>query len=198
MNARQILVKNGAHIGTPSKVEAMKRFIFKIRPDGLAIINVQSVDERLRTAAKMLAQYEPEDILIVANREQAHKPVEQFCKHTGFQGITGRFFPGTMTNPNLDYFIEPKLLMVIDPWVDKQSVTEATKQRIPVISLVSTNNTFSDIDLVVPCNNKGRKSLAAIFYVLTHYVLYEKKGLTEGQELEAKFETFFDDSRDSQ
>ena len=192
MNARQILVKNGAHIGTPSKVEVMKRFIFKIRPDGLAIINVQSVDERLRTAARLLCQYKPDEVLVVGSREQARKPIETFCQITGFKGITGRFFPGTMTNPNLDYFVEPKILLVVDPWADKQAIAEAAKQRIPVIALASTNNTYSGVDLVVPCNNKGRRSLAAVFYVLAHYVLYERKELKEGEELSEPFESFIE------
>ena len=195
MNARQILVKNGAHIGTPSKVEVMKRFIFKIRPDGLAIINVQSVDERLRDAARLLCQYRPEEVLVVGGREQARKPVETFCKLTGFHSITGRFFPGTLTNPNLEYFIEPKILLVVDPWTDKQAIAEAAKQKIPVITLASTNNTYSGADLVVPCNNKGRRSLAAVFYVLTHYVLYERKELKEGEDISEPLEEFIEEQK---
>ncbi|MBR9689435.1 MAG: 30S ribosomal protein S2 [Candidatus Altiarchaeota archaeon] len=197
-NARQILVKNGVHIGTQRKVADTKRFIFKIREDGLAILNVQDTIDRLRTAAKFFAKYPAEEVLVVASKEQAWRPVQKFAEFTGFKCMPGRFMPGTMTNPNLEYFIEPSLLITVDPYGDRQAISEAIAKGIPVITLASTNNTLENIDLAIPCNNKGRRSLAAVYWLLTNYVLYERGELKENESIATQVEEFVGDVPDEQ
>jgi len=198
MNARQVLVKNGVHIGTQRKVAHMKKFIFKIREDGLAILNVQDTIDRLKAASRLIAQYPPENVLVVASREQAQHPAGKFAAAIGARFMPGRFMPGTMTNPNLRYFIEPGIVVAADPYGDRQAISEAVSRGIPVVSLASTNNSLENVDLVIPCNNKGRRSLAAVYWLLTNYVLYERGELKKDAEIPDKVEDFMSKQMEEQ
>lgn len=173
-NARQVLVKNGVHIGTQRKVGHMKDYVFKVREDGLAILNVRETLDRLRVAARFIARQDPTDVLVVAAREQAQKPARKFAEAAGLRFKVGRYMPGTMTNPALRYFVEPRLVVTADPYADRQAIKEAHTRGIPVVSLASTNNTVQNVDLVIPCNNKGRRALAAVYWLLANYVLQER------------------------
>src|SRR3989338_1203722 len=125
----------------------MEKFIYKTRPDGLSVLNLQKIDERIGIAAKFLAQYDPKDILIVGRRESALKPVRMFGKVTGVKIFAGRYPPGVLTNPNLESYIEVKVLLVVDSGPDKNAVVDAIKIGIPVIGLCDTNNQSNKIDL---------------------------------------------------
>lgn len=180
MNPREIFIKNGCHIGTQRKVEPMRRFIYRIRNDGLAIINANLSIERMKVASRFISRFEPGDVLIVASREQAQYPARKFAEKIGANYAVGRFMPGTLTNPSKEYFIEPKVVFVSDPYADKQAIAEASKQRLPIISLASTNNIYPFVDLVIPCNNKGRRALAAVYWLLANFVLKERGELKTG------------------
>ena len=169
-------LKAGLHIGTKFRNKYMMPFIYKIRSDGLSVMNVQKIDERLKFAAKMLAGYDPKDILIVCRRENGWKSAKMFAKVTGIRVITGRYPPGIMTNSALDNFLEAKIILVVDPWPDRNVINDAKKLGLPVIALCDTNNESNNIDLVVPCNNKGKKSLGMIFWVLANE-FQKNKGL---------------------
>ena len=168
----------------------MDKFIYKTRPDGLSVLNLQKIDERLKIAAKFFAQYDLKDILIVSRRENGWKGVKLFGELTGAKVFPGRYPPGIMTNPKLEKFIEPKILLVTDLWPDKNAVIDAIKTGIPVIALCDTNNQSNNVDLVMPCNNKGKKSLGLIFYILTRELLREKGMLGKTEELKQKPEDF--------
>src|SRR3989338_4788764 len=176
-------LKSGIHIGTKFKTKYMQKFIYKTRPDGLSVLNIQKIDERIRIAAHFLAQYSPEDILIVSRRETANSALKLFNKLTGIKIMGGRYPPGMMTNINLATFIEPKLVLVTDAWPDRNAVMDANKIGIPVVALCDTNNQSNFIDLVMPCNNKGKKSLGLLFYLLTVQYLKERGKITSAEEL---------------
>jgi len=183
-------LKSGIHIGTKFKTKYMANFIYKTRPDGLSVLNLKKIDERIKTAINFLAQYESEEILILGRRESCWKALKKLQEITGIKTITGRYPPGILTNPNLDNFIEPKLIMVCDPWPDKNVVEDAIRVGIPVIALCDTNNQSNNLELVVPCNNKGKKALGLIFYLIARGFL-KKKGLLEAnQKMEATVEEF--------
>ena len=159
-------LQSGIHIGAKYKTGFMEPYIYKTRPDGLHILNISKIDERIKAAAELLSKYEPEKILVVCRRDNGHKAIRAFEKSTGAKAIAGRYLPGTMTNPSFENFIEPEIVLVSDPWLDKQVVEDAVKSNIPIIALCDTNNTTGNVDLVVPCNNKGNKSLSIIYYIL--------------------------------
>ncbi|MDO8725228.1 MAG: 30S ribosomal protein S2 [Candidatus Methanoperedens sp.] len=164
----------GIHIGTQQKTKEMMRFVYRVRTDGLYVLDIQATDQRIRLAAKMLAKYDPQRILIVSARQYGHYPSSMFAKAIGGRAIIGRFIPGTLTNPKLHLYIEPDVLIVTDPSGDVQAVNEAINVGIPVIGLCDTNNATSNVDLVIPTNNKGRKALALIYWLLAKKTLEER------------------------
>ena len=149
----------------------MMRFVYRVRTDGLYVLDIQATDQRIRLAANVLAKYDPQRILVVSARQYGHYPSEMFAKALGARAITGRFIPGTLTNPKLHIFIEPDVLVVTDPSGDVQAVNEAVNVGIPVIGMCDTNNSTSNVDFVIPTNNKGRKALALIYWLLAKKTL---------------------------
>ncbi len=177
----------GVHIGTQQKSRDMKEFIYRVRGDGLYILDIRSTDARIKTAAKFISRYDPSRILVVTSRQYGQYPAKQFADAIGAMSIVGRYIPGTMTNPNLPGYLEPEALLVTDPIGDAQAVTEAVQRGIPVIALCDTNNMTSNIDLVIPTNNKGRKALSMVYYLLTKEVM-KLRGIVTSLTLE-DFET---------
>jgi small subunit ribosomal protein S2 len=164
----------GIHIGTQQKDAAMKPYIYRVRPDGLYVLDVKKTDEKIRTAAKFLARFSPERILIVSRRKYGQKPIEDFARLTGATAISSRFIPGTLTNPNLRTFIEPDVLIVTDPRGDEQALKEASNIGIPVVALCDTDNFTGGCDLVIPTNNKGKRALAIVYWLLARETLRER------------------------
>ena len=187
---QDLYLKAGIHIGTKFKTKHMNQFIYKTRPDGLSVLNLQKINERIEIAAHLLAQYAPEDILIVSRRENGWKATKQFGKLTGAKVFSGRYPPGILTNPNLDNFVEAKIILVTDSWPDRNAVNDALKIGIPVIALCDTNNQSNNIDLVVPCNNKGKKSLGLLFYILTREYMKKRGLIKSDKEFKAKIDDF--------
>lgn len=157
----------GVHIGTKFKTKDMAPYIYKINPNGLAILNIQQVDEQLGKAIKVLLKYEPKDILVIGRRENSWKPVKKFAETIKARYYVGRYPAGIMTNPNLETYIEPKLVLLVDPWLDKNAMKDSVSMHIPIMALCDSNNVTKNVDYIVPCNNKGSKSLAMVFLVLT-------------------------------
>ncbi len=188
--SQEVYLKSGIHIGTKFKTKYMSNFIYKIRPDGLAILNLQEIDKRLRLAANFMANYEPKDIIIACKRENGWKPVSMFGKVTGVRTFIGRYPPGTLTNPSLKTYTEAKLIFIIDPWPDKNIMDDAAKVGIPVIALCDSNNQTNKIDLAVPCNNKGKKSLGLIFWILAREFLKRKGKITKDTDFKYNIEDF--------
>jgi len=163
---QETYLEAGIHIGTKIRTHDMKRFIFKRRDDDLFVLDLRKIDERLLQAAKILSKYEPEDILVVASRMYSSNAAAKFSNITGIPLIKGRFVPGTMTNLSSSGFREPKIVFVCDPKGERQAIVESAKNGVPLISLCDTDNETRFIDLVVPANNKGKKSLALVFFIL--------------------------------
>ena len=186
-------LKVGIHIGTKFRTKYMEQFIYKVRPDGLAVLNVQEIDKRIGIAAKMLSKYEPNSILVVGRRENSWKSVEMFAKATGIRSLIKRYPPGILTNQDLEDFTEIKLLFATDPIPDKNAVRDAVKIGIPVIALCDTNNEANYVDLIIPCNNKGKKSLGLIFWILAKEYLRLKGVIKSEQEMKYSVDDFSDE-----
>ncbi len=187
---QDVYLKSGIHIGTKFRTNYMEKFIYKTRADGLSFLNLQRIDERIKLAVNMMSQYAPEDIMVACRRENGWDPVKMFSKYTNIKVFAGRYPPGLITNPNLQNYLEVKLLIVTDAWVDKNAVNDAITIGIPVIALCDTNNQANNIDLVIPCNNKGKKSLALLFWIVTNEYLRKRGLLKEDATIDATVDDF--------
>lgn len=163
---QEVFLEAGVHIGTKIKTNDMKRFVFKRRDDGLYILDLRSSADRLIAAAKLMAKYRPDEVMVVASRIYSSNPATKFSSITNVPVLKGRFIPGTMTNMSYKGFKEPKLIFVCDPKGEREAIREAAKNGVPIIALCDTDNETRYVDLVIPINNKGRRSLALIFFIL--------------------------------
>jgi small subunit ribosomal protein S2 len=171
---RDTLLSAGIHIGTRMKTLDMEPFIYRVRPDGLFVLDVKKTDDRIRVTAKFLSRYEHAKVAVAATRLYAQEPIKKFCQLTGATPLIGRFIPGQLSNPQYPGRIDPEVILVSDPRADAQAVKEASKVGIPIVALCSTDNEFAGVDLVIPTNNKGRRALAVIFWLLARQVLRER------------------------
>ncbi|MEL9999281.1 MAG: 30S ribosomal protein S2 [Thermoplasmata archaeon] len=183
-------LKAGVQIGTQVKSKEMEPFIFKVRSDGLNILDIGKTDERLRVAAKFLSRFSMDKVLLVAQRQYAQVPTKMFAKVTGAKYIVGRFIPGTLTNPNLPNYTEIDVLFVNDPITDAQPMNEAIKIGVPIIALCDANNRISYVDLVIPTNNKGRKALSLVYYLMAREVSLIQGKIKSYNEFPYKVEEF--------
>ena len=159
-------VKSGIHLGTKVITSQMRPYVFKRRTDGLSIFNTNIIDKKLRMAVSMISKYNPEDIVVSGKREASWNALKAFSKATGTKVFTKKYPSGILTNSNLVDFFEPKLMFVVDPWLDKNPISDALHANLPLMALCDTNNLLSNADLIVPCNNKSNKSLGLIFWIL--------------------------------
>jgi len=187
---RDTLLSAGIHIGTRMKTRDMEQFIYRVRPDGLFVLDVKKTDDRLRVAAKFLARFEPAKVAVAAARLYAQEPVRRFCELVGAKPIIGRFIPGLLSNPLYPNRIDPEVIIVSDPRADGQAVKEASNVGIPIVALCSTDNEFTGVDLVIPTNNKGRRALAVIFWLLARQVLRERGELAADKDPPLTIEDF--------
>lgn len=174
----------GLHIGTQQKTSDMEKYIFRVRSDGLYVLDIRKTNERIIAAAKFLAKYDPEDILVVATRQYGQAPVKKFGEIVGSKTIPGRFIPGTLTNPKYNKFIEPKVIVVTDPRSDSQAIVESKQIGVPIVGLCDTENLLSTVDIVIPVNNKGRKAIALVYWLLARQMLREKGTIGEFDDLD--------------
>ncbi|UCH01921.1 MAG: 30S ribosomal protein S2 [Candidatus Bathyarchaeota archaeon] len=186
----ETLLSAGIHIGTKIKTKDMEPFIYRVRPDGLFVLDIKKTDERLRMSAKFIARFDALKVVVTSSRLYGRTPVQKFCEKTHSVPIVGRFLPGLFSNPIHSNHLEPDILMVTDPKADKQAVKEAALIGIPVIAICDTDNDFSNIDFVIPANNKGRRALATIYWLLARQILRAKGELPPDGDLSTPIEDF--------
>ena len=181
---------SGVHIGTQHKTADMKPYIFRVRNDGLFVLDVAKTDAAIRKVADVLKAYDPKRILFVSQRQYGQRPVKECAKAIGATAIAGRFMPGTLTNPITPNFMEPEVLVLTDPLGDAQAFREAMNIKIPVIGLADSNNETRGLKAVIPANNKGRRSLALVYWLLTREMLYVRGQLKDRAAFEMSVEDF--------
>ena len=154
------------------------------------MLNIDMTLERIKTAAKFINRMDIKRVIVCSGREYANTPIEKFCEMTGATMMLGRFMPGTLTNPSLPFYTEPQIMLISDPQVDSQAVIEATNAGVPVIGVSNTDNLTSKLDLVIPANNRGRKALATVYWLLAREILIQKGELTEDQDMKYEIDDF--------
>ena len=180
----------GVHIGTKQKSRDMEPYVHKVREDGLRILNVNLTSEKIVEAANFLKEQEPKDVLVVSARQYGWKPAKKFADACRFSCIAGRFTPGRLTNPEMRHFIEPKIIILTDPAADAQALREAINIKIPVIAMCDSNNLTNNVDIIIPGNNKGRRSLALIYWLLSREILRIRGELGADEDLEETIDDF--------
>lgn len=178
----------GIHIGMKTCTPYMKQFVYKVREDGLSVFNLQSVDDRIKIAVDFLSNFK--DILVVSRKENASKAITTFAEAIGGKSISGRFSPGTLTNPSYKYFFEPDVVIVVDPLVDEQVIKEAKKKKVPIVALSDTFNEVKDLDYIIPMNNNGKKAISLVFYILARELLKKKGEIKKDEDFKLEIKDF--------
>jgi small subunit ribosomal protein S2 len=167
------------HIGTHQKSADMKQFISHVRSDGLYLLDLETTDGRIRTIATFINMYEADRLMVVSARQYGQRPARKFAEAIGGISAVGRFIPGSLTNPILPSYREPELLFVTDPAADQQALSEAVNSGLPIIGICDANNNLRNVDLALPANNKGRRSLALIYWLIAREVLKQRGSMDD-------------------
>ena len=173
--------ENAVNIGTQQKSADMARYIDRVREDGLYLLNVNMTDSRIRTTATFLNKFDAPRIMVVSARQYGQRPARLFAEAIGAHSAVGRFIPGSLTNPALRSYVEPDIIFVTDPAADQQALREAVNSGLPVVGIVDANNNLRNVDVAVPANNKGRRSLALVYWLLAREVLKARGETTDEQ-----------------
>jgi small subunit ribosomal protein S2 len=189
-NLEKMILSTGIRVGTPVKTKFMSPFIVRANPEGLYILDISKTLTRIDVAAKFIGRSDISKIIVTYAREYGKTPVQKFCEATGASGIIGRFMPGTFTNPSLSSYMEPQVVIVTDPQADQQAVLEATRAGVPVVAIANSDNVTSNVDLVIPANNRGRKALATVYWLLTREVLKKQGKIKSDNEMKISIDDF--------
>ena len=189
-NIKKKILATGIRVGTQVKTKFMKPFITKASPEGLYMLDLDITLKKIKTAAKFINRSGTDKLIVCSGRQYAETPIEKFCEMVDSKKLLGRFMPGTLTNPSLPYYIEPKLVLISDPQVDEQAITEATNAGIPIIGIANTDNITSKLDVIIPANNRGRKALATVYWLLVRQILIERGELKEGEPMKYEIDDF--------
>lgn len=174
-------IRCSVHLGTKVITPDMRKFVYKRRADGLAVINTNLIDDKLRGSIDFFKQFDPADTFIACKREAGWPAVEKFSEVTGIRNFTKKYPAGVITNLQLSNFFEPKLAIICDPWVDKNALNDSLMIKIPVLGICDTNNYTKGVTQKIIGNNKAGKSIGLILYILAREYLKVK-----GMEKEAK------------
>ena len=169
------LIVAGCHLGGKKITKQMRKYVYTVRKDGIAIFDVNKIYEKIQVAARIIASVDPDSVISVSSREAGHRAVYKFGHFTKTQAVTGRWSPGMLTNQTTKKYVEPRLLIVSDPRTDYNAILESSYVNLPVIAICNSDNMLKYVDCAIPCNNRNNYSIAMIWYLLTKAVLEIKK-----------------------
>jgi len=181
-----------AHLGSPNLDFQMEQYVFRRKGDGTCLFNVRKMWDKLVLAARAIAAIEnPADVCVISARQISQRGVLKYARYTGATPIAGRFTPGSFTNQIQQAFKEPRLIIVTDPVADHQPITEASYVNIPVIAFVNSDNPLRNIDIAIPCNNRGATSIGLMLWFLSREVLRLRGTLSRTEPWDVMCDLFF-------
>ena len=168
----QKLLIGNCHLGGKKVTKQMSKYVYSTKQNGVQLFDVSKHCEKILVSARMIASIpDPASIIIVSGRVSGQRAVYKFGKFTGAQSVAGRWTPGMLTNQNTKKYVEPRLLILTDPRTDYNALLESSYMNIPIIALCNTDNNLEYVDCAIPVNNRSKKSLAMIYWLLTREVL---------------------------